>query len=910
MGDASWRAGDAARYHLFTAEHELRKASDAGATPQVAAIAQLHALQLGASLDAGASGAADRGAGGTHHDRRPTHDHDHFLACAPLRAEALRLELAAQARHEAATGHALVALVAAAADQADAVAAAAANDEGGGAAGGVAAAATSRRARIAQALAAAAAGLAAGTCPADSDDDDGGGDEEDEDDVASGARAWELSARLEATAAAWEAAQQERRRQRELERRRRRLRQQEQQQQQQQKQQQQKQQQHYQQARPGLPPSARGHYHQQQQQQQQQELLAARWGGGDAAAAAAAAAAPPAKRPRQDDPIQLGGTSSDDADAADGDDDDCMPGARGGGGGQGWRRGGAGATAGGAGGGGGGWPPATTAAAAAGWRAGGSGGRPPPPTLAPPFATAAAAGMQPSAAGFGGGGGFGNGGGGGQHQQHNNGNNGGHGNNGNNGGGFQTARLQLVSDLRRKGQHQQAAALQHQQQHAPRAGLTRPGRHGGGNGGNGGNGNGAQGFVPPFVSKAIDSVCNNGNGNGNGGGGGGGNRQGQQQGGGGGGGGHAGGGATAEADGPLSARTLELLRAPSAADLPPELARHEPRLLELVCSEVVDPPGSAGVSWDDIAGLATVKALVKEIVVWPMLNPSIFCGARAPPRGLLLFGPPGTGKTLIGRAIASDANAAFFSISASSLTSKWIGEGEKLVRALFAVAAHLQPSVIFVDEVDSLLSARKAEGEHEASRRLKTELLVQMEGCDPAAAKARVLVVGATNRPEELDEAARRRLSKQIYIPLPCAAARRQMLARQLGAGAQVSAALSDADVDKIVERTAGYSGSDMRALIQEACQGPVRDAVAAHGERVAELEPADLRAVLRRDFAAAARAQRASVAEEEVARYEAYDGKHGARYVAGALGGGAKGGGGVAGADGKDDEALGDDWD
>ncbi len=85
-------------------------------------------------------------------------------------------------------------------------------------------------------------------------------------------------------------------------------------------------------------------------------------------------------------------------------------------------------------------------------------------------------------------------------------------------------------------------------------------------------------------------------------------------------------------------------------------------------------------------------------------------GARAPPKGLLLFGPPGTGKTLIGKAIAANIKATFFAISASSLTSKWIGEGEKMVRALFAVAGVLQPSVIFIDEIDSVLSARKSEG--------------------------------------------------------------------------------------------------------------------------------------------------------------------------------------------------------
>uniref|UniRef100_A0A061QLS8 Fidgetin-like protein 1-like n=2 Tax=Tetraselmis sp. GSL018 TaxID=582737 RepID=A0A061QLS8_9CHLO len=284
--------------------------------------------------------------------------------------------------------------------------------------------------------------------------------------------------------------------------------------------------------------------------------------------------------------------------------------------------------------------------------------------------------------------------------------------------------------------------------------------------------------------------------------------------------------------------------------------------------------------WDDIAGQFHAKQLVQEMVVWPMMNPHIFKGARAPPKGLLLFGPPGTGKTLIGKAIASNINATFFNISASSLTSKWIGQGEKMVRTLFAVATCLQPAVIFIDEIDSLLSARKTEGEHESSRRLKTEMLVQMEGCDPSSNIRRVLLVGATNRPEELDEAARRRLPKQLYIPLPCSEARQQMILRVLGPEGSVTSNLSESDLSKIVEKTAGYSGSDMRNLIQEACQGPVRDALCSGVDRLSHLSESDLRPVNLGDFAVAARAQRRTVNDEEVKRYENYNAVYGAKHV------------------------------
>ena len=114
----------------------------------------------------------------------------------------------------------------------------------------------------------------------------------------------------------------------------------------------------------------------------------------------------------------------------------------------------------------------------------------------------------------------------------------------------------------------------------------------------------------------------------------------------------------------------------------------------------------------------------------PLLRPDIFTGLRGPPKSLLLFGPPGTGKTLIGKCIAAQSGSTFFSISASSLTSKWVGEGEKMVRALFAVAKVNSPSVVFIDEIDSLLSSR-SDGEHESSRRIKTEFLVQLDGAGP-----------------------------------------------------------------------------------------------------------------------------------------------------------------------------------
>jgi len=305
----------------------------------------------------------------------------------------------------------------------------------------------------------------------------------------------------------------------------------------------------------------------------------------------------------------------------------------------------------------------------------------------------------------------------------------------------------------------------------------------------------------------------------------------------------------------------------------------EPALVSRICDEILERPAEIG--WEDIAGLEHAKAVVQEVAVWPLLAPELFQGARAVPAGLLLFGPPGTGKTLIGRAVAAQARATFFAISASSLGSKWIGEGEKLVRALFAVAAALSPSVIFIDEVDALLSARKGgEGEHEASRRLKTELLVQMEGCGASAeGGTRVLLVGATNRPSELDEAARRRLAKQVYIPLPCAAARAQIVRRLLGKGGAAACrhTLGEAELHLLTAHTAGYSGSDMKHLVQEAARAPLRELRGANVD-LAAVRPESVRAITIADFRRAARQVRPSVTPADVAAHEEWNARHGAQ--------------------------------
>ncbi|KAK1934370.1 ATPase, AAA family [Babesia divergens] len=236
------------------------------------------------------------------------------------------------------------------------------------------------------------------------------------------------------------------------------------------------------------------------------------------------------------------------------------------------------------------------------------------------------------------------------------------------------------------------------------------------------------------------------------------------------------------------------------------------------------------VQWTDIAGLEAAKESLKEAVVLPIRFPNLFTGTLKPWRGILLYGPPGTGKTYLAQACATEIDATFISISSSDVMSKWQGESEKFVKSLFQVARERAPCVIFVDEIDSMCSARN-DSDNDSTRRVKTEFLVQMQGISDAAEG--VLVLAATNLPWALDSAIIRRyvcvlfarpycfrFDRRIYIPLPDVQARRTLLALSLK---DCTAELLDADLDEIAKLTEGYSGSDMNVLVRDARMQPLR---------------------------------------------------------------------------------------
>lgn len=223
------------------------------------------------------------------------------------------------------------------------------------------------------------------------------------------------------------------------------------------------------------------------------------------------------------------------------------------------------------------------------------------------------------------------------------------------------------------------------------------------------------------------------------------------------------------------------------------------------------------VKWSDVAGLEGAKESLKEAVILPIRFPQLFVGTRQPWKGILLFGPPGTGKSYLAKAVATEANSTFFAVSSSDLVSKWMGESEKLVKSLFQMAREQRPSIIFIDEIDSLTTSR-GDGESEASRRIKTELLVQINGV--GVDNSQVLVLGATNIPWSLDPAVRRRFEKRIYIALPDAAARCKMFQIHLG---DTPHTLQPNDFQELAQLTDGYSGSDISVVVRDAIMMPVR---------------------------------------------------------------------------------------
>ena len=227
------------------------------------------------------------------------------------------------------------------------------------------------------------------------------------------------------------------------------------------------------------------------------------------------------------------------------------------------------------------------------------------------------------------------------------------------------------------------------------------------------------------------------------------------------------------------------------------------------------------VRWTDIAGLKEAKELLKEAIILPLKIPYAFTGITRPLKGVLMAGPPGTGKTMLAKAVATECGTTFFNVSASTVSSKYIGESQRLVRLIFEMARFYAPTIIFVDEIDSLCSRRGSESEHEESRRFKSEWLQQIDGLssqseDPSKF---VMVLGATNFPWDIDDAFRRRLEKRIHVPLPAHEGRLALLRLSLR-GKKIA---DDVNLENSSQQLDGYSGADITNVCREACMIPIR---------------------------------------------------------------------------------------
>ncbi|NWX63986.1 KATL1 protein, partial [Promerops cafer] len=298
-------------------------------------------------------------------------------------------------------------------------------------------------------------------------------------------------------------------------------------------------------------------------------------------------------------------------------------------------------------------------------------------------------------------------------------------------------------------------------------------------------------------------------------------------------------------------------------------AGYDKDLIEALERDIVSRNPS--IHWDDIADLEEAKKLLREAVVLPMWMPDFFKGIRRPWKGVLMVGPPGTGKTMLAKAVATECGTTFFNVSSSTLTSKYRGESEKLVRLLFEMARFYAPTTIFIDEIDSICSRRGTSDEHEASRRVKSELLVQMDGVGGALENddpsKMVMVLSATNFPWDIDEALRRRLEKRIYIPLPTAKGRAELLKINL----REVELDPDISLEEIAEKIEGYSGADITNVCRDASLMAMR-------RRINGLTPEEIRAlskeelqmpVTKGDFELALKKISKSVSAADLEKYE-----------------------------------------
>ena len=310
--------------------------------------------------------------------------------------------------------------------------------------------------------------------------------------------------------------------------------------------------------------------------------------------------------------------------------------------------------------------------------------------------------------------------------------------------------------------------------------------------------------------------------------------------------------------------------------LPDENAAPRPRKEDLVLNQYeqiiaaeVVPPEDIAVGFDgkwavpvvgicsppaDIGGLGELIEELKESVIYPLTMPHLYSQSSsllAAPSGVLLYGPPGCGKTMLAKALARESGANFINLHISTLTEKWFGDSNKLVHAVFSLARKLQPTIVFIDEIDAVLGQRRT-GEHEASGMVKAEFMTHWDGLTSAntyGEPQRILVLGATNRIQDIDEAILRRMPKKFPVALPTASQRLRILSILLR---DTRIDRPNLDLELLVRATAGMSGSDLKEICRDAAMVPVREYIRqkqASGKPLGAIQVHDTRGLRTEDF-------------------------------------------------------------
>lgn len=241
---------------------------------------------------------------------------------------------------------------------------------------------------------------------------------------------------------------------------------------------------------------------------------------------------------------------------------------------------------------------------------------------------------------------------------------------------------------------------------------------------------------------------------------------------------------------------------------------------ELMIAAHLVHPEDISVTWENIAGLESLIQELRETVILPIQRRELFTDSQLtqPPKGVLLHGPPGCGKTLIAKATAKEAGTRFINLDVSILTDKWYGESQKLASAVFTLAVKLQPCIVFIDEIDSLLRARNS-SDHEATAMMKAQFMSFWDGLITDSS-CTVIIMGATNRPQDLDGAILRRMPATFHIPMPNTEQRTKILQLIL----ENEPIADNIDITKLAKCSEGFSGSDLREVCRSACIYRIRD--------------------------------------------------------------------------------------